>query len=180
MGRFVDSIIAYRVLRMLVTPFDQTDAFKLGIVDARGKELKKMRQLNTVAEQNAYTILHRMVFRLKRIIEKVPLENKKLLSFAAALSLIKEHNDTKSEPIDLEDQFLEKLKVVDTLKEDITLTNKFFTTRQIVPFKLFIEEAPANNAAATPGIEGFTPDTLGIKVGKRKPKILKRNEVKNV
>ena len=41
MTRFVDSISAYRILRMLTTPFEEIDAFRLGIVDARGKELKK-------------------------------------------------------------------------------------------------------------------------------------------
>ena len=36
MGRFVDSIIAYRILKMLVVPFENTDAFKQGIVDKNG------------------------------------------------------------------------------------------------------------------------------------------------
>jgi len=101
MGRFVDSVIAYRILRLLTTPFEETDAFRLGIIDAKGKELKKMRDLNTVEERDAYSILHRMVYRIKRIIEKVPIDNKKIATFAAALSLIKEHAEDKSEPIDL-------------------------------------------------------------------------------
>ena len=99
MGRFVDSIIAYRILKMLVTPFEDTDAFRQGIVDKDGKELKKMAQLNTVAERDAYTILHRLVFRLKRIVNKVPIENKKFLNLAAAYSLIKEHYEADREPI---------------------------------------------------------------------------------
>ena len=57
MSRFVDSLIAFRIPKMLVTPFAETDAFRLGIVDAKGKELKKMSQLNTVEERDAYTIL---------------------------------------------------------------------------------------------------------------------------
>ena len=73
MSRFVDSLIAYRILRLLVIPFEETDAYKLGIIDASGKELKRMSQLNTVAERDAYTILHRMIFRLKRIVQKVPI-----------------------------------------------------------------------------------------------------------
>ena len=180
MGRFVDSIIAYRILRMLVTPFVDTDAYRLGIVDAKGKELKKMSQLNTVEEQNAYSILHRMIFRLKRIIEKVPLENKKLLSFAAALALIKENIDNDHEPIDLEAQFLNKLHIANTLTEDINITNTFFQKKQMLPFKLYIEDAPANNAAATPGIAGFTPETIGVRPKKVKPVLVRRKEVKNV
>ena len=91
MGRLVDSVIAYRILRMLTIPFIETDAYKLGIIDAKGKELKKMSQLHTGDELAAYSILHRMVYRIKRIIEKVPVDNKKIVTFAAALSLVKEN-----------------------------------------------------------------------------------------
>ena len=171
MGRFVDSIIAYRILRMLTTPFEETDAFRLGIIDAKGKELKKMSSLNTVEERDAYSILHRMVFRIKRIIEKVPVENKKLVSFAAALSLVKEQYDLKREPINLEELYLIKLQT--DLTEEIN-TIKKLNTQNMLTFKHFYEEAPANNAAATPGIAGFTPDTLGVKV---KPKLLRRKKI---
>ena len=68
MGRFVDSVIALRILRILTTPFDQTDAYKLGIIDENGKELKRLSQLQQTNERDAYTILHRMIFRIKRII----------------------------------------------------------------------------------------------------------------
>jgi len=93
MGKFVDSIITYRILKLLVTPFKKTDAFKLGIIDEKGNELKSMANLNTVEERDAYTLLHRLVFRLKKIIEKVPIANKQILSLAAAYSLIKEAID---------------------------------------------------------------------------------------
>jgi len=179
MSRFVDSIIAYRILRMLVTPFDQTDAFRLGIVDSKGKELKKMSNLNSVDEKDAYSILHRMIFRIKRIIEKVPTENKKLASFAAALALIKEHYNSKTEPIDLEWQFM-NLNESNILDEDKKQTEQFFNKSLMLPFKLFIEEAPANNASATPGVDGFTPDTMGVRK-KKKPTIITRNkEIINV
>lgn len=177
MSRFVDSIIAYRILTMLVTPFKDTEAFRLGIVDDKGKEIKRMSQLNSVDEMNAYTLLHRMIFRIKRIIEKVPLENKKLLSFAAALSLVKEHYELSKEPVDLEVLYLNKLKIANTLTEDINQTNQFFNKKQLIPFKYYTEEVPANNAAATPGIDGFTPETLGIKRRKKKPSILTRMNV---
>lgn len=179
MSRFVDSIIAYRILRMLVTPFNETDAYRLGIVDSRGKELKKMQDLNSVEEKDAYSILHRMIFRIKRIIEKVPTENKKLVSFTAALALIKEHYNSTTEPIDLEWQFM-NLKQSDLFEEDIKHTKQFFNGSLILPFKLFIEEVPANNASATPGIDGFTPDTVGVKRKKKPPIITRTKEVINV
>lgn len=174
MSRFVDSVIAYRILRMLTTPFEETDAYRLGIVDAKGKELKRMRDLNNVDERDAYTILHRMIFRLKRIVEKVPVENKKLMSFAAALALIKEHANATTEPIDLEAQYLNKLHT--DLTEDIQFIHNYTNNKYILPFRAFMEEAPANNAQATPGIAGLGPDLVVVR--KRK-KVLKRNEATN-
>ena len=106
MGKFVDSVIAYRILKLLVTPFNKTDAFKLGIIDDKGNELIKMQDLNTVQERDAYTLLHRLVYRLKKIIEKVPIANKQLVSLAAAYALIKEALADGKEPIDLEFKYI--------------------------------------------------------------------------
>lgn len=174
MGRFVDSVIAYRILRLLTTPFEDTDAFKLGIIDKNGKELKSMNSLTGDNERQAYTILHRMIFRIKRIIEKVPIENKKVVSYAAALSLIREYTEKKIEPVDLEFQFLNKLKT--DLTEEINITKELLESRKTLTFKQYTEEAPANNAAATPGVAGLDKDTVGVRPGKR-PKLLKRKEV---
>ena len=177
MGRFVDSIIAYRILKLLVTPFEDTDAFRLGIIDNKGKELKRMAQLNTVAERDAYTILHRLVFRLKRIVEKVPLENKKLLNFAAALALIKEHYQNNYEPINLEEQFVDKLN--SDLTAEMLLVEEF--QKSTMTFRQFLEDAPAN-ASSGGGVAGFTPDTVGVskKVQKKRTSIFRRGGVQNV
>jgi hypothetical protein len=173
MGQFVDNLLAYRVLRLLTTPFEDTDAFKLGIIDAKGKELKPMSALNTVVEREAYTLLHRLVFRLKKIIEKIPIENKRLLSLAAAYSLIRENFDKKYEPVDLENQFVEKLS--ENLNEEIELVETYFNNRKMFTFKQYHEEmggVPANNAAATPGIATPDPPRLfGKKVIKRKKNV---------
>jgi len=179
MGRFVDSIIAYRILKMLVVPFENTDAFKQGIVDKNGKELKKMSDLNTVAERDAYTILHRLVFRLKRIINKVPIENKKLLNIAAAYSLIKEHYHADKEPINLEEQFFDRMKL--DLSNETVLIESFFDNKTTLTFRQFAEDAPANSAGS-PGVAGFTPDSMGVsvKAQKKHKTILRRDEVNYV
>ena len=176
MSRFIDSIIAYRILRMLTTPFEETEAYRLGIVDAKGKELKRMSSLNSVSEKDAYSILTRMVFRIKRIIEKVPVENKKLLSFAAALSLIKEQLDKNEEPTNLEYLFLDRLEAEDLISEEKVTVEQFINNKHTMSFKQFIEDAPVNNAGS-PGVAGFTPDTIGVK---KKMKVMKRNEANNV
>jgi len=176
MGRFVDSVITYRILRILTTPFIKTEAYKLGIIDENGKELKKMSSLQSVAERDAYTILHRMIYRIKRIIERIPVANKQIITLAAALSLIKEHTSTNNEPIDIEIQYLNRLK--SNLTEEIIQVNSYINEYKTLTFKQFVEEAPANNAAATPGIDGFTPDTIGVK--KRKKSIIYRRGLPNV
>lgn len=166
MGQFVDNLIAYRILNLLVTPFENTAAFKLGIIDKQGKELKPMSALHTAEEREAYTLLHRLVFRIKKIIEKVPIENKRLLSLAAAYSLIREFNDLNKEPIDLERLFLNKLN--ENLLEESAVVDKFFTQRKLFTFKQYSEDissVPANNAAATPGVAGLTGEPpVGKKV----------------
>lgn len=176
MGRFVDSVIAYRILKLLTTPFEETDAYKQGFIDATGKEIKKMSSSNSVSERDAYTILHRMIFRIKRIINKVPVENKKLASYAAALSLVKEQYEKGFEPINLEELYLDRLKT--DLTEDIQYVSENITAKRTFTFKQFTEEVPANNAAATPGVAGFTPDTLGVPKG-TKPTVFKRKKVIN-
>jgi hypothetical protein len=180
MGRLVDSVIAYRILRMLTIPFVETDAYKLGIIDAKGKELKKMSQLNTGAELAAYTILHRMVYRIKRIIEKVPVDNKKIVTFAAALSLIKENYQNNCEPIDLELQYLNRLHT--DLTEDIKYVQENLNTKKIYTFKQYSEDAaaPIANNAGSPGVAGFTPDTLGVPKSKQPPLLKRKKVIKNV
>jgi hypothetical protein len=169
MGKFVDSVIAYRILHMLVTPFANTEAFRLGIVDARGKELKHMRDLNTVEERDAYTLLHRLVFRLKRIVEKMPIENKKIASLAAAYALVREDLDRGKESINLEEKFINMLD--SDLTEEIRIVNEAFDKSKILTFKQFSEEgegAPANNAAATAGVAGLDKNPPVSKKAQRK------------
>tara|TARA_Y100000289_G_scaffold45124_1_gene45106 strand:- start:17 stop:499 length:483 start_codon:yes stop_codon:yes gene_type:complete len=87
MSRSVDLLIAYRVIKMLVTPFDKQPAFKYGIIDKDGNVLKKYKTITGSQEKRSYTILHRFVFNLKRILSKVGIRGK-LGSFAVAAALL--------------------------------------------------------------------------------------------
>ena len=40
-----DLVYTLRFLKLLTTPFEKTKAYELGIIDDKGKELKKMRDL---------------------------------------------------------------------------------------------------------------------------------------
>jgi len=90
-NRPVDLLIAYRVIKMLVTPFNKQPAFKYGIIDDKGKVLKKYASIKGTLEKRSYTILHRFVFNLKRILAKVGIRGK-LGSFAVAAALLLKEN----------------------------------------------------------------------------------------
>ena len=112
MGRAIDLFVTYRFIKLLVTPFEKTEAYKLGIIDkngarilpppVRGVKQTKPKPLLTSAEKNAYTILHKLVFNIKKIFGKVPGLRTKLGTYAAALFLLK---DTFKESVDHTDVF---------------------------------------------------------------------------
>jgi len=45
MNRLVNAFVIYKFIKLLVTPFNKTDAFKLGIIDAKGNYLKNKKTL---------------------------------------------------------------------------------------------------------------------------------------
>tara|TARA_B100000287_G_scaffold435286_1_gene502843 strand:- start:665 stop:1255 length:591 start_codon:yes stop_codon:yes gene_type:complete len=92
-SRSVDLLIAYRIIKLLVTPFNRQEAFKTGIIDDKGKVLKKMKDLTTEKERSSYTMLHRFIFNLKRILQKFGLGSK-VGSFAVAMGLLLKEDKT--------------------------------------------------------------------------------------
>ena len=113
MGRAIDLFVTYRFIKLLVTPFEKQDAFKLGIIDKEGNRIlppptaggtrqTKPKSLDTLAEKAAYTILHKLIFNIKKLFQKVPGLRTKLGTYAAALFLLK---DTFKESVDDPDMF---------------------------------------------------------------------------
>ena len=117
MGRAIDLFVTYRFLKLLTTPFNKTDAYKFGIIDDKGNRIKKEGSdqpavvLATSAQLNSYTILHKLVFNIKKIFAKVPGLRTKVGTYAAALFLLK---DTFKESVDdpdiFEKEFMKYLK----------------------------------------------------------------------
>ena len=83
-SRATDYYLTYKFIKALIQPFNKTDAYKLGIIDDEGNILKKKRDLKTDEEKNAYGFFNRMVWNLKKLIQKVPVIGKSLGSLAAA------------------------------------------------------------------------------------------------
>ena len=90
-NRAVDLIVAYRFLRILTTAWEDQDAFKHGIIDKDGKLLRKANTLTKQEEKQSFTLLHRLVFNLKRILHKIPGVRTKIGTYATALYLLKQH-----------------------------------------------------------------------------------------
>ena len=99
MSRAIDLIITYRVVKMLVTPFNKFKAFDLGIIDEKGKNLIKMKDVKG-SDRKHYTMLHRFVFNLKRILQKVGLGSR-LGSFAVSLALLIKEDKSMAQHKDL-------------------------------------------------------------------------------
>jgi len=130
MGRAIDLFVTYRFIKLLVTPFNKTEAFQLGIIDEDGNRqvepgTNKPTTLRTTDEKNAYTILHKLVFNIKKIFAKVPGLRTKLGTYAAALFLLK---DTFKESVDdpdvFEKEFMKYLKengieIDDSINEEV-------------------------------------------------------------
>ncbi len=90
MSRVIDALIAYRLVKLLVTPFNKTDAYKLGIIDEKGKVLIKSKKITNQKQRKAYTLLIRFVFNLKKLLAKVGIRGPIGSAAAAAIAFFKE------------------------------------------------------------------------------------------
>ena len=125
MGRAIDLFVTYRFLKLLTTPFEKQDAFKFGIIDKNGNRIKKQNstkpavELTTTELKNSYTILHKLVFNIKKIFAKVPGLRTKLGTYAAALFLLKDtFKESVNDPDMFEKEFMKFLKENDIQLDD--------------------------------------------------------------
>ena len=91
-----DTGFALRFLRLLTMPVAKTAAFKKGIID---KDYKKIKQPETSEEKGAYTLFHKLVFNVKKLIRNLPFGKLTLSSYLAALWLIKDHTELTADEI---------------------------------------------------------------------------------
>ena len=117
MGRAIDLFVTYRFLRLLTTPFEKTDAYKFGIIDKDGNRVRQPKSTKPAVElatselKNSYTILHKLVFNIKKIFQKVPGLRTKVGTYAAALFLLKDtFKEHVEDPHMFEKEFVKYLK----------------------------------------------------------------------
>ena len=145
MGRAIDLFVTYRFLRLLTTPFKDTDAYKLGIIDEKGnrimlpkpktgvKILKPQVELVTSEQKNSYTILHKLVFNIKKLFAKVPGLRTKVGTYAAALFLLKDtFKEHVEDPDMFEKEFMKYLKENDVEFDD-SISEELIGFGEILP-----------------------------------------------
>ena len=129
----IDLFVVYLFIRRLTTPFNQTPAFHLGLIDAEGNRLKTA---ETPEEKNAMTYFDRLVFNLKRLLAKIPGGNSRIATFTAALLLLREEDENLLNERILTEQFIE------------TFSNIGYEYEK---YKLFFEEMTTGSAVAGTG-----------------------------
>jgi len=139
MGRAIDLFVTYRFLKLLTTPFEKTDAFKLGIIDKDGNRIRQPKSTKPAVElatselKNSYTILHKLVFNVKKLFNKVPGLRTKVGTYAAALFLLK---DTFKESVDdpdvFEKEFMKYLKE-EGIEMDNSISEEVIGFGEILP-----------------------------------------------
>jgi len=160
--KFGDLILAYNFIKRLVTPFDETDAFKLGIIDENGKKIKEPKSSE---EELSYSAFNRLVFNIKKLIERVPGGKSKLASYAAALFLIRESQDTKEHYTEAE--------IMQALEENMD----YLAQHDKKTYKKLFEDAPATSTAGVAGT-GDDADTVPVKKKKQIEKDGRKKEMK--
>jgi len=111
-----DLLLIYQFIKRLTTPFDKTEAYKLGLIDEKGKKLKKA---ESKEEENAMGYFDRLVFNIKRLLEKIPGGSSRLGSYAAAMWLIKEEHTKEYTEEEIAEGLYEAMNELDktTLKK---------------------------------------------------------------
>ena len=153
MANVADTYMIYQVLKRLTTPFNETKAFELGLIDKNGKLLKKPK---TQEERKAYNYFDRFIFNMKRLLHRVGLKSK-FASYGAALFLLREDRDGY---MPTEQEMLKGiLEEEEYLRENVDLT-----------LDMIREDAPANATGAA--VAGTGDDKVhwrarGVKSGIR-------------
>jgi len=93
----IQLLTAYKLIRNITKPWEDWEAYKLGLIDDKGK---KIRVSKTREEQNAFPIMTVLAANIKRLVQKLPGGGTKFASLAAALFLLKEQCDLTDENIE--------------------------------------------------------------------------------
>lgn len=181
-NQVVDTVIIFRILKKLVTPFNKTAAFKAGVIDKNGKVLIKPGD-RTANQKKTITLLDRMVFNLKRLLGKVPGGKTQIATYVAALALLKEHveQQTNKETSNLLLEKMQDHKLIPPVKHDLSTPEGFMDAWEEAMYESMVSGASfggsmsgsgSNAQVNASGMAGIDP-LLGDKKIKRRKDLRK-------
>lgn len=152
-----DDLYSIRFLVLLTTPWKNTKAFKFGIIDDKGNKLKDPQ---SPEEIKAYTTFHKLVFNLKKLIEKVPFGKSSIAKYATALYMLKEETS-----VDLTEDFLDYIE--EPLVEKYILENSKYIKMFGNAFIKKDNELILEDGCFTSGMDISSPPLFKKKLFKR-------------
>lgn len=161
LSKIISSFTVYKFLEALTTPFTHTSAYKRGIIDSRGIQIKPDEQL-TAADKMVYTDFDRLVFSLRRLILMVPdpYVRRNMTNVISILNLISE----ECEKIDGDKEYFMEI-----------------AKREMSACRLFEEDgggaasAPITTSVGAGGVAGFKPEEIGVPVEAQKRNVMKNS-----
>ena len=159
-----DSIYTYRFLKLLVTPFEKTKAYELGIVDENGKRTDK--QITTSEERDAFNLFHRLVFNIKRFIGMLPGGKMRppLTTYVAALALLRENYGVDTELV------LNEMNIPNEDRETISTLLEQYSEEEQTPKKKKKKKIEKEEYGTTTADVAMPPTRMKFKAFLRRKK----------
>ena len=91
-GKVISAFTVFRFIKIISDPFTKMEAYKLGIIDSKGKFLKKVDELQTKKERDSVNPFNRLMINLKKALARVPdpTFKAKLKTLPTAMILLKD------------------------------------------------------------------------------------------
>lgn len=114
----IDSVMVFRVLKKMSTPFVQMESYKSGVIDKKGNVIVPKNR-RTPEQNRAFTMMERMVIGLKKASDPH--------SHVSALKMIKEYVEDNANPETSQILFekMENHKMIQPIQHDISTYEGF-------------------------------------------------------
>jgi hypothetical protein len=152
MASIKDLYLCYEFLKKLTTPFDQWEAYKLGIIDKKGNQLKLIQDFKTQKEKDAFGYFDLLILHLKQLLALVPGGESKIGTYAASLLLLKQYQKIVKEELEFQE--------LPSLLKECLVESEATLKEDGVPANAIGSGAIAGAGVGPQGEPGFTPPVM--------------------